>query len=767
MNKQPDKKELDKKAGNEPESKGWEEIPAEAGGGEEMAEYDLPEVTVSARREIAGGIPAEQKPKPVLGTMFARKGEDEARAARERGMKKNRNMTDFINLLGWLSAGDPQKPLPVPLRRNVPVVPGKEDPEPSGKKQDGELSGRKREERVEKEAGFGSAFAANKGQERQGADGHSVPRRVRLDELYTDISSGGYQKDFGSFARDLDTPAKRRAFYNALEGEGRDVGSYADFEADVSKDLEKIQGEKEVRSYRDGQIKNLYAMTGGRPQDFPGFRKRMDDPENWEGFYNEAVARGLDLGEYDDFVANLSGLNKKQEKPEDFWDGYIGDTLERSGARALDLGAAIVSAGDIVDRVAIRPFLDEETPATERPLRKRADKLYRLSDELRQKSDRYNGETLVDQWTKGKYADFLGNLGLGLGEALPDAALVAAIKGAAAPVIIGASAVKKYDDLNRMPETKDMPEWQKAVNAIATGGVEALVEKLGGKVAGKQVRELYKNVEKSVVKRDVSKQVTNWLEDVYRKLGILPESIGKGVEEMAARIGENIADYATGVTEEWNPMKGVEDRFVNGVAEGLIYPRRPGTPGANVDKSANRKTKEGVKSSDVPKTDANPSDRIREKMEEINRGEMDGEITVKEPGRMLYDDKAVTVALDRSRRDGKVEIRDENGNLSLVDVKDLKPSHVVENMPDRSPRKAGGVADDVIEYQGRKINRDDAADFVEKLQAEIDRLSRGLPKDAQTRKLMTPKIRELKQIRQEVGGLLKPSGVRMESVENQ
>lgn len=747
MNKQPDKKELDKKAGNEPESKGWDEIPAEAGGGEEMAEYDLPEVTVSARREIAGGIPAEQKPKPVLSTMFARKGEDEARAARERGMKKNQNMTDFINLLGWLSAGDPQKPLPVPLRRNVP-----------------EPSGRKREERVEKEAAFGSAFAANKGQERQGAAGHSVPGRVRLDELYAD---GGYQKDFGSFARDLDTPAKRRAFYNALEGQGRDVGSYADFEADVSKDLEKIQGEKEVRSYRDEQIKDLYAMTGGRPQDFPGFRERMDDPENWEGFYNEAVARGLDLGEYDDFVANLSGLNKKQEVPEDFLDGYLGDVLERSGARALDLGAAIVSAGDIVDRVAIRPFLDEETPAAERPLRKRADKLYRLSDELRQKSDRYKGETLVDQWTKGKYADFLGNLGLGLGEALPDAALVAAIKGAAAPVIVGASVVKKYDELNRMPETKDMPERQKVMNAIATGGVEALVEKLGSKVAGKQVRELYKNVKKSVVKRDVSKQMTNWLEDVYRKLGILPESIGKGVEEMAARIGENIADYATGVTEEWNPMKGVEDRFLNGVAEGLIYPRRPGTSGGNVDKSANRKAKEGVKSSDVPKTDANPSDRIREKMEEINRGEMDGEITVKEPDRMLYHDKAVTVALDRSRRDGKVEIWDENGNLSLVDVKDLKPSQIVENMPDRSPRKAGGVADDVIEYQGQKINRDDAADFVEKLQAEIDRLSRGLPKDAQTKKLMTPKIRELKQIRQEIGGLLKPSGVPMESVENQ
>lgn len=676
MNKLSDKKELEKKNGQEavedekPSTDGGSRREQTMGAGLPQKRYSSAETETAVLRrpervDVAGGrFENGRRPNgavpsaPDIFEMFARKGDAEENAKRERIVNKNRNATEFFNLVGWLSKGNPSTPIPFGVGR--------------GKRQDALPSG-------------------------------------------------------------LVKPVAREEPEQGASGAGK-----------------------------------------------------------------------------------LPVNNKKHsatKKSGEFWDGYSGDLLERVGAGVVDLNGALYGAADIVDRITVRPFLDLIDPTIRRPFREWADGNYALADDLRRKSDRYKGRTLGEQWKNGDYWDIVGSLGLGLGEALPDA-VVAAGTGGVAPAVLGATAaVKKYDNLNRMPETRDMPELQKATNAVTTGAMEALTDKLGGKAMGKEFRNVYKNMERSAVKSDVSKQVSNRIRDMYRKFGILPESVGEGVEEMANQIAENIADYTTGATDEWAPMKGVPESLANGISQGVVFKRLPGMVEKGMDyrsrKRANGNAKpDGLNKADgrdsqadpVPGTDGNgrlllqqPSrqtdevilgdgrkltvntsgrdvdgmptdgasaDRIYEKMEKIKRGEMDGEVTLEEPGRMLYGDRAVTVDLDRLRGDGKVEVRDENGNSSLADVKDLKPLPVVETMPDGGPRKATSVPGDFIEYQGRKINRDDAADFLVKTQLEIDRLSKSHMKDALIKQMISARIRERKQMMKEIDDLLNSSGMR-------
>lgn len=275
------------------------------------------------------------------------------------------------------------------------------------------------------------------------------------------------------------------------------------------------------------------------------------------------------------------------EQQTGFWHTYIGDWLERLGAGAADFGGSMYGLVDLADKYVFkyvvpgRSFFEDyarrqfekEHPGQEYKswLARQEEGAYNYANTLRGRSDRYAGKDFVNLFDEGRYGDMVGDVFLSASESLPQSA-VAMAGGPAGLALTGATAGKqKYYELDRMPEAKDMGETKKVFNAVATGTFEALSEKLGDVQIGKYLKRLYQSGGKEVVEKAVKEETSNLMSKGFKKAGILFAPVAEGIEEVSSQVAENVTDYATGVTDRWDPFEGGLHAFVYGMGGGAQF----------------------------------------------------------------------------------------------------------------------------------------------------------------------------------------------------
>lgn len=342
-------------------------------------------------------------------------------------------------------------------------------------------------------------------------------------------------------------------------------------------------------------------------------------PDSFESFYSIVPSESIQNKIESDTAKSVEnaqyGSNAAEKKG--FWDSYMGDLLEKAGAGASAFGASVYSALEHFNNTVLKPWelpsasdgnldlsdkpelqgvLDKMgVPENERRLtderswmKSEADNAYQYAETLRNRSDRYNGKSFRDLWKEGDYLGVVGDVFLQASESLPQS-LVAMFGGAAGLALTGVLAgTQKYDELDKMPETKDLPEYQKVINAISTGAFEYLSELLGDIPIGNWIKGLYSKVGAREGEKVLKNGFQRFFDGLFKKYGVLFAPVAEGAEEVASQIAENATDYFTGVSEELNLFDGVPESFVYGAGGGAQF-SLGGIPGVIKRKHERRK----------------------------------------------------------------------------------------------------------------------------------------------------------------------------------
>lgn len=287
----------------------------------------------------------------------------------------------------------------------------------------------------------------------------------------------------------------------------------------------------------------------------------------------------------DDYFEKKETAQKNEHKP-GFWNTYLGDLIERLGASVYQFNGDLYNLADKTDKFLtkidpiggivedlIKRNWEQKHPGEKYKtwLRQQADNTYNYADILRQRSDRYSGKDYMELAKEGDYGGMVGEVFLTASESLTQS-LVAMAGGGWGLALTGATAgVQKYDQLDKDPVTKDMPEAMKVYNSVSTGIFNALFEKLGDAAIGREFRSLIFRHGADDAKKIIRTNLENWLDGMFKKYGVLWMPVSEGIEEVATQISENITNYCTGATDEWNPTDGAFDSFVYGAAGGTQF----------------------------------------------------------------------------------------------------------------------------------------------------------------------------------------------------
>lgn len=283
---------------------------------------------------------------------------------------------------------------------------------------------------------------------------------------------------------------------------------------------------------------------------------------------------------------DVPGLAEEKEKDvslaeqqKGFWHTYLGDMLERMWAGVSDFSGSFYSLADKADKLysytnplaGVTRKMYEAKNGGRSWLKEVADGQYAYAQTMRNRSDRYAGKDYEKLYDEGRYGDMVGEVFLTASESLPQST-IAMIGGPAGLAVTGASSgVQKYDQLDRMPETKDMPEGLKVLNAVCTGTFEAFSEKFGDVKVGQAIKAAYQKFGKETGEKLVEDGVSAFMTKMFKKYGVLWMPAAEGIEEVASQVAENVTDYCTGVTDNWNPFEGGMHSFIYGAAGGAQF----------------------------------------------------------------------------------------------------------------------------------------------------------------------------------------------------
>ena len=321
--------------------------------------------------------------------------------------------------------------------------------------------------------------------------------------------------------------------------------------------------------------------------DYESFRAKMKTSDDRKSFYDVIAKNGFDLGDYSMYEKRLSRSFEENnpQRQDGFWNTYLGDLIEKVGAGAADFGGSMYSILDKTYDTVLKPYVQLFTGKSNEDswLKKQTDSSYEYANALRERADRYSGEDFIDLLNKGDYTEAVGDVFLQASESLPQS-IMAMFMGGTGLALTGASAgSRKYDQLDSMPETKDMPVYSKAINAIVTGATEALTEKIGDVQIGKWLKGLYTKKGKDFVEKTIKNNLGDFIQKQFKSHGLLLAPVSEGAEEYIGQIVENITDYCTGLTNEWNPMEGTLESFVYGAGGGAQF-ASAGVPGILANK---------------------------------------------------------------------------------------------------------------------------------------------------------------------------------------
>ncbi|NDV46104.1 hypothetical protein D0T49_03490 [Paludibacter sp. 221] len=340
---------------------------------------------------------------------------------------------------------------------------------------------------------------------------------------------------------------------------------------------------------------NLTSRDSGFTISLEQFSTDMQDANKRRRLYDNLTSRDKDFTvPYEQFSVDMGFpptneaapyQSKKQavEREKGFWNTWAGDLLEKFGAGVVNTGAGLLSmvekaaegsripitmGGDYIPDHVMNSVIAGEYKQENLGL---GNKLQEKGAEISQRADRYG--TMIDPKTgagrKVQYSDLFkeGKILSGLGEIMLTAtesaptSLVAMIPGAGLPLIVTSAAGQKLNELESDPDTKDMPEWKKMLNAAVSGSLEGITEKLGAKVDAKMIEPF------------LSKMTETTVKGILKKGGInaLIQTVTEGAEEVVSQLGENAIDAATGVSETYRPFEGVLDAFVYGAGGGAQF----------------------------------------------------------------------------------------------------------------------------------------------------------------------------------------------------
>lgn len=310
----------------------------------------------------------------------------------------------------------------------------------------------------------------------------------------------------------------------------------------------------------------------------------MEVPEVNQNTFDSELARqskvntGITLGEKPSIADTAQDMYQKREltrpipqnkaqQQEGFWASVPGDVLEKLGAGAVRLIAGLGEATQQSEST-MAPGEKIEGQGGESQAIKG---WFGAAEDLSEKGDRYGvmvdpetGETrkktYKDLWKEGKPLDAAGEALLTGAESGITSA-VAMIPGAGLPLVAISAAGQKYNQIENSPETKDLPEWKKILNASLSGAIEGLTERVGAKVDIKAFEPILKKMTEKTVKQIVQKGGVN----------ALIQTLTEGGEEVLSQLGTNVVDYGTGVSKEYKPLEGVGESFVYGAAGGAQF----------------------------------------------------------------------------------------------------------------------------------------------------------------------------------------------------
>lgn len=337
----------------------------------------------------------------------------------------------------------------------------------------------------------------------------------------------------------------------------------------------------------------------------------MDVPKVSNASFDSEVARqtaekqfggGVSLGQKENISDIAGDMYAKRElslptqpvpenaaqKQEGFWATGIGDAIEKLGAGAVRTFAGLGQAvKQNPNTMAPGEKLEGDTSDPSLALQGwfgTADKLSEKGDRFGKIRDPETGQvrkkTYQDLWKEGKPVQAAGEALLTAAESGVTSAIALAPY-VGLPIVAISAAGQKYHQIESNPETKNIPEWKKVLNASVSGAIEGLTERLGAKVDLKVFEPILKNMGEETVKGILKKG----------GVGALIQTLTEGGEEVVSQLGTNAVDYVTDVSDEYKPLEGVQDAFVYGAAGGAQF---GGVTGAGTVYRAAQKHAENV-----------------------------------------------------------------------------------------------------------------------------------------------------------------------------
>jgi len=167
-----------------------------------------------------------------------------------------------------------------------------------------------------------------------------------------------------------------------------------------------------------------------------------------------------------------------------------------------------------------------------------------ISKDLQQKSDRYGDKNFIDFAKEGEWGKVMGDVMLEGARSLPYT-IEAMISVPASLTTTGiSSAMDKYDELS---QRTDLNELQKVTKSILSGAIQAGTELLGSVPTAKWIKSLYQSAGKEVAETAVKRGFQTFIQEQFKKRGLLLAPIAEGLEEVAGAAGEAITDVALGI----------------------------------------------------------------------------------------------------------------------------------------------------------------------------------------------------------------------------
>lgn len=368
------------------------------------------------------------------------------------------------------------------------------------------------------------------------------------------------------FAGDMADDAKRGILYNGLRTKNPGLPAFDIFSRDLGYGTDG--GKPEASSQQLGERTSGKELPGWMLRDAEPEDGKTDKGEERRGFWDTQVKDVLErIGVENNDFSNMA----LKEKEKGYWDTYAGDSLERVGAGIYGPVGSTYSLMDKVYGLTLRPWarlvgLDDGSPTW---MKRYAKQNRDYASTLRERADRYGGKSVADLWKEGNYASVIGDVFLNVSESLPlvlgsiyNPTVAAATGGALA-------GVDKYDELDEMPETRDMPVYQKIIDAVTTGAFEAITGILGDK-GGKSIKKFYDEVGAEAAKGLLKDGCRKLLYLAYKKYGVLVEPVIGAIEDGVTQLAENVTDYFAGASDKLEPMKGVADALAYGFGNGTM-----------------------------------------------------------------------------------------------------------------------------------------------------------------------------------------------------